>query len=88
MQLHLLFFQSSGNLASSNDCLNSFVSGSIIWLLVSFNIRGCIISGPCDFPAFMLLKDFSTVSLVISNSSSGCVMYLSSKCGRFHPFLL
>ena len=24
----------------------------------------------------MLLKDFSTASLVISNSSSGCVMYL------------
>ena len=31
----------------------------------------------------MVLKDFITISLVMSNSSYGYVMFLSSKCGRF-----
>ena len=30
----------------------------------------------------------NSVSLVISNSSSSCVMFLSSKCGRFSSFSL
>ena len=54
--------------------------------------RGCLQFVIVVFPDhthllfFILLKDFSTVSLVISNSSSGCVMFLSSKCGGFSSF--
>ena len=45
-------------------------------------MRWCIISGRY-VPAFMVPKDFTTILLVMSNSSYGYVMFLSSKCGRF-----
>ena len=45
-------------------------------------MRWCIISGR-GFLTFMVLKDFTTILLVMSNSSYGYVMFLSSKCGRF-----
>ena len=66
----------------SIDCLNNILGGLIILLLVSFSMRWCIVSDR-DFPAFMVLKDFTTTSLVMSNSSYGYVVFVSSKCGRF-----
>ena len=51
-------FQSLGNTPCSIDLLNRSAMGFDMLLISSFNIRGCISSGPQDLLMFILIISF------------------------------